>query len=117
MSDDLASLDAVSQAGLVRDGSVSPLELVAAAIARIEKLNPELNAVIHERFDKARAEAGAELPDGPLRGVPMLVKDLDGMTAGDPYHAGTKFLKDAGFVADHDSYLQANFKRSGMVLL
>ena len=47
----------------------------------------------------------------------MLVKDLDGMTAGDPYHAGTNHLKRLGYVADHDSSLQARFKQAGLVIL
>ena len=51
---DLSTMDAVDQAALVRDGQVSPAELVDAAIDRIEKVNPELNAVIHERFELAR---------------------------------------------------------------
>ena len=59
MSDDTAWLDATAQADLVRKGEVSPLELVEGAIARIEKLNPELNAVIHPLFDRARDLAGA----------------------------------------------------------
>src|SRR5689334_10953841 len=83
MTDDLAGLDAHAQAELARRGDARPIELVDAAIARVEKLNPELNAVIHERFDRARAEAAGELPDGPFRGVPMVMKDLDGVTAGD----------------------------------
>ena len=57
MSDDTAWLDATAQAELVRTKEVSPPELVGAAIARIEKLNPELNAVIHELFERARGEA------------------------------------------------------------
>ena len=65
MSDDTAWLDATGQAELVRTKEVSPSELVAAAIARIEKLNPELNAVIHELFERAQREAEGELPDGP----------------------------------------------------
>ena len=48
----------------------TPLELVDAAITRIEKLDHELNAVIHRRFDQAREEAAGDLPDGPFRGVP-----------------------------------------------
>jgi amidase len=114
---DPAHLDAVAQAELVRTGEVSPLELVDAAIARVEALNPQLNAVIHERFERARAEAAGDLPDGPLRGVPMVMKDLDGMTAGDPYHGGTEHLKRLGFVADHDSNLQARFKGAGVVVV
>src|SRR5687767_2283670 len=100
MTDDLASLDATAQADLVRAGSATPIELVDAAIARIEKLNPQLNAVIHERFDEARREAeSADLSHGPLRGVPFVVKDLDGYLSGAPYYGGTKFLKDRGYVA------------------
>ena len=54
MSDDIATMDATAQAELVASGQASPPELVDAAIARIEALNPELNAVIHPLFDKAR---------------------------------------------------------------
>ena len=87
MTDDLAVLDATAQAALVRDGTVSPRELVDAALARIDAVNPELNAVIHRRDDRARSEADAA-PDGPFRGVPILVKDLDGSLAGEPLHLG-----------------------------
>lgn len=116
MTDPL-DLDAVGQADLVRRGEVSPVELVDGAIARIEAVNPTLNAVIHERFERARAEAAGDLPDGPLRGVPMVMKDLDGMTAGDPFHAGTKHLQRLGYVAPHDSSLQARFKEAGVVVV
>jgi amidase len=54
MSDDVARLDATAQAELVRDAEASPLELVDAAIGRIEDLNAELNAVIHPLFEGAR---------------------------------------------------------------
>jgi len=94
--DEFAALDATAQAALVRSGEVSALELVDAAIARIERGNPALNAVIHPRFEKARAEARSVLPDGPFRGVPFLLKDLDGFSAGDPYHAGNRALAQAG---------------------
>ena len=57
--EDLSRLDAVAQAELVRRGEVTPRELVDAAIARIERLNPQLNAVIHPRFERARDEARA----------------------------------------------------------
>ena len=86
--DDLSRLDATAQAELVRSGEASPVELVDAAIARIEKLNPQLNAVIHELFDRARAEAAGELPDGPFRGVPFLLKDLAAELEGTPVQRG-----------------------------
>jgi amidase len=114
----LATLDAVGQAELVRKGEVTPRELVAAAIARIEKLNSELNAVIHPTFEKALAQASApDLPDGPLRGVPLLMKDLGGQTAGDPYHAGMRFLRDAAWRETDDSYFAAKLRAAGAVFL
>lgn len=114
---ELAFLPATEQAKLVRDKKVSPIELVDDAINRIEKLNPELNAVIIERFDKARAEAAGELPDGPLRGVPIVLKDLDGASRGDPHHCGMKWLKDMDWVEQEDSYSVANLRAAGCVFL
>ncbi len=114
---DLATADATAQAEFVRSGQASPLELVDAAIERIERINPSLNAVIHERFDKARAEARAPLPDGPFRGVPFLIKDLVCQTEGDPYHCGAEFLKRLGYVADHDTYLAEKFRAAGFVFV
>jgi len=118
MSDELAFLDATAQAELVRQRKASPRELVDAAIARIERLNPELNAVITQRFEKARAEAASpELPGGPFRGVPFLVKDLICHTAGDPYHAGMRFLRELGWVERYDTHLAARFRAAGFVFL
>src|SRR5439155_1969096 len=118
MSDDLAWLDASAQAELVRRGKASPAELVEAAIRRIERTNPELNAVIIPRFEKARAEAASRaLPDGPFRGVPFLLKDLICYSAGDPHHMGTRFLRDLGFVAPADTYLAEKFRAAGFVFL
>jgi amidase len=117
MSDDLALVDALAQAELVRQGTVSPAELVDAAITRVEKLNPELNAVIHPRFDAARREAAGALPDGPLRGVPIVIKDLDASTAGDPLHYGNQALKAAGRRADHDTWLVARLRAAGCVVV
>ncbi|HVX16401.1 MAG TPA: amidase [Acidimicrobiales bacterium] len=114
---DTTWLDATAQAELVRSGEVSPTELVDEAIARIESVNPQLNAVIHERFDKARTEAAGDLPDGPFRGVPFLLKDLTALSEGDPIHCGNRALKEAGLVADHDTELVARFRRAGFVFV
>src|SRR5262245_28228770 len=73
---DLWRLDAMAQAALVREKSVRPIELVEAALARIETLNPKLNAVVTPMFDRARAEASVAPADGPFAGVPFLLKDL-----------------------------------------
>src|SRR3990170_3556587 len=74
--DDLAFLDATAQADLVRRKEVKPIELVDAAIERIERLNPTLNAVVTPMYDLARKAAAGPLPDGPFAGVPYLLKDL-----------------------------------------
>lgn len=116
-SDDLARLDATAQADLVRRGQASPAELVEAAIERIERVNPQLNAVIGERFAAARAEARAELPDGPFRGVPFLVKDLTLKMAGEPYHAGTRVLRAVEYRAGSDTELARRFRAAGLVTL
>ena len=117
MDEELTWADATSQAHLVRSGQVSPLELVEAAIERIERCNPTLNAVIHRRFAAASEEASAELPDGAFRGVPILLKDLGAPQAGEPYCEGTGFAKAAGHRATRDSYLVQRLKKAGFVIL
>jgi amidase len=117
LEEETAWMDATDQAALVRSGAVTALEMVDAAIARIESVNPKINAVIHERFDRARTEAAGDLPAGPLRGVPFLLKDLGAPSAGDPHHFGAGFLKKAGHRADHDSYLTARFRAAGLIFV
>jgi amidase len=107
-------LDGMAQAELVRSGHVSPGELVDAAIERIERLNPQLNAVITPLFEKARETEPAA---GPFEGVPMLLKDLGAHSAGDPMYEGLGFLRRAGWVELEDSYLAAAFRRAGFVFL
>ncbi len=114
---DPLDLDAVGQAELVRTGEVSPIELVDAAIARIEARNPELNAVIHPRFEAARAEAAGDLPQGPFRGVPFLVKDAVASMAGEPAHAGMGFLRRHDHRASRDQWLVERYRAAGFVIL
>jgi amidase len=109
--------DAVAQAAAVRTGQVSPAELVEAAIARIERLDPKLGALVFERFEKARAEALAPLPDGPLRGVPFLLKDAVQHSAGDRYQHGMRLLRDHPFVSPADTELTARYRQAGVVIL
>jgi amidase len=114
---DVWKLDATAQAALVRDGEVSASELVQAALARVQELNPELNAVITDLSEKALAAAGGRLPDGPFRGVPMLLKDLMCHSEGDPFHEGMSFLKNIGWRAKGDQTLARRFREAGFVFI
>jgi amidase len=113
--DAFAALDATAQADLVRRKEVKPLELVDAAIARIERLNPRLNAVVAHWFDEAREQARGPLPDGPFAGVPFLLKDLISTYAGKKLTSGSRCFAD--MVAPHDSELTLRYKRAGLVTL
>jgi len=113
----LTWMDATEQAQAVRSGQTSPSELVEAAIERIERVNPDLNAVIHERFDAARKEAAAGKVSGPFAGVPILLKDLGAAQAGEPLHLGLGALKEAGFRAATDSFIAAKLQAAGCIIL
>lgn len=112
--DGLADLDAVAQAEMVRRREVTAVELVAAAIERIEALNPAVNAVIHTTFEQALAAAAAT-PTGPLAGVPYLLKDLIIERADDQFTEGSRFL--AGTVSTFTSELALRLERAGLVVL
>jgi amidase len=118
MGDPLATLDATAQADLVRKGEVSPVELVDAAIARIERIDAQLNAVILPSFEKAREQVrGGHIGGGPFRGVPFLLKDLGAHLAGDPLHAGMRFLRDLDWREPGDTHLAVKLRDAGFVFL
>ncbi len=110
-------MDATAMAELVGSGEASPSELVEAAIERVEQVNGELNAVIHPLFDEAREAAKGEIPDGPFKGVPFLLKDLGAAFAGQPLHMGMQVLKDADFKAPMDTYLAQRFRDAGLITI
>ncbi len=112
---DIEWLDATDLAGLVRAGEVRPDELVEAAIARIEALNPGLDAVIRTRFDQARAQARGELPEGPFRGVPILLKDIGCLVEGEPTAFGVGPLSEVPWPLT--SYLAQQFQAAGFIPL
>ncbi len=111
----LVDHDATGLAELVRRGDVQPRELVEASIARIERLDPQINAVIHRQFERALADASGPLPDGPFTGVPFLFKDFGGQETGEPHHQGMRALRDAGWRAQVDSGLALRFRALGFV--
>lgn len=115
---DILDLDGLAQAEHIKRGDVSVRELVEASIARIEALNPELNAVIHPLFDKALDQvANNGLGDGAFRGVPFVVKDAVCHTAGDPFHCGMRVLKEFGHTAREDTELARRFRAAGFVFV
>jgi amidase len=107
--------DALGLAELVRRREVTPAELLEEAIARIARVNPRLNAVVTPLYDDARRAIDAGLPDGPLRGVPFLLKDLDADFEGTPMSSGSRFM--AGALSPHDATLVARHRRAGLVVV
>ncbi|MEO8114393.1 MAG: amidase [Phenylobacterium sp.] len=113
--DDYSDYDGLGLAALVRDRKVTSLELVEAAIERIERHNPTLNAVVYKGYDDARAWAKGELPDGPFRGVPFLIKDLGAQVKGWPRTSGSNFAQVAADA--EDSELVKRYRAAGVVLV
>ena len=114
--DELAHLDAVGLAQRITQGDLSPVECIQATIDRIEANNETLNAVIHKQYEQAlELAASPELPDGPFRGVPMLLKDLWAEEAGQPHHFGAQALKDANFTGSNDSNMVQRYKEAGFI--
>lgn len=114
MTATMTRLDATGQAALVRAGEITPAELVEAAISRIERLNPRLNAVITPTFERARAHAASPLAAGPFTGVPYLLKDLAIEEGGVRFTEGSRFL--AGHVSGHDQELTRRLRAAGLVI-
>ncbi|HEY4343891.1 MAG TPA: amidase [Parvibaculum sp.] len=113
-ADEFSGMDAMMQASLVRKKKVSSLELVDAAIARIEAVNGKVNAVVYEAFDMARAAAKGKLPDSPLSGVPYLIKDLDDVK-GMRHTSGSRLF--AKQMSDKTSPVPESAIKAGMVVL
>src|SRR5260370_26577762 len=114
LADETRRMDATEQAALVANGEVTPSELLEAAIERIEQSNPSLNAVVMEWFEHARSVAAdPNLPDGPFRGVPFLLKDLYTSFAGQTLSNGNVALKEAGKIHATDMRLVGRDEAAG----
>ncbi|MDA1100779.1 MAG: amidase [Proteobacteria bacterium] len=118
-NDPLAFLDATALAGMVRRGEVTAAELVEATIGRIERLNPDLNAVITRMDEEARASVKhgrrEAVKDAPFSGVPFLLKDLIAEYAGVAIAEGSRFLADR-CISTQDSELVVRLKRAGVII-
>lgn len=105
--------DAVAMAAQVAKGAVSPAELLDEALARVASRNPALNAVVLIQEAKARASIAAGLPDGPLKGVPFLIKDLGCEAVDFPSHNGSRLLANTTY--GRDSAIFARIRATGVV--
>lgn len=115
---DITALDATAQAELVANGEMTAVELVDAAIDRIEDLNPSINAVIHTDFERARDAASKVVPgSAPFAGVPFLIKDIGATQTGLPYWLGNRALKEQNNQSDGDTELGARFRSAGLITL
>jgi amidase len=107
--------DGLGLAGLIRKKEISAEAVCETAIARIEALNPELNAVVTPMYDHARTAIRHGLPDGPFAGVPFLLKDLLAAYAGVPMTNGSRAYRN--YIPEQDSEMVTRFKRAGTVIL
>jgi Asp-tRNA(Asn)/Glu-tRNA(Gln) amidotransferase A subunit family amidase len=106
--------DAVGLAELVAQRDVSPAELLDAALARLNDVNPVLNAVVRTLEPQARSAIERGLPSGPFSGVPYLLKDVTTQMAGEITTNGSRLFANAR--ALDDSALVAAYKRAGFVI-
>jgi len=104
--------DATGLAELVRKGDVTPSELLEAAIQRVERRNPDVNAVVQTMYTEGRRTLD-QLPDGPFKGVPFLIKDLVSAYANVPMRMGSRFMRD--YVPTRHSELVQRWLRAGVV--
>ena len=111
---ELVGTDATAEADLVRRGDITAVELVEASIDAIEQLNPVLNAVVTPMYEQAIANARAGV-DGPLGGVPYLLKDLIVEVAGVRVHRG--FGLPPGQRFEFDSELVVRLRRAGLIIV
>ena len=105
--------DGLGLAGLIAAKEISAREVMDEAIARAEKLNPALNAIVFAAYDRAREAASGAPAQGPFAGVPMLLKDMRGDAVGMPTRSGSRMVPVVP--ADHDSTLVARFRAAGLI--
>ena len=118
---DIAFAPASEQARLIRRKSISPVELVDLCYSRIDRINPELNALLALDEDRARAAAeraetaiASGEPLGPLHGIPVGIKDNE-MTEGIESTWGSLWMK--GHVPAEDSVVVERLKSAGAIVL
>ncbi|SEM94485.1 amidase [Mesobacillus persicus] len=115
LGDVLKELDGLGLAELVKKKEVRPLELTEAAIQRAEAVNPELNAIIHKMYDKARQDAETVDLTRTFAGVPMLLKNITQEVKGEPINSGSRALQD--YRSSTDSEYVRRLRKTGSVFI
>ncbi|MGM9992401.1 MAG: amidase [Candidatus Bruticola sp.] len=114
---DICDLRATELAKLIREKKLSPVEVTQAYLERIDKLNPKINAFItldpEGALEQARQAENSAI-SGPLRGVPIAIKDLS-YTKGMRTTCGSLTLKDN--IPDFDSISVTRIRQAGAVIL
>jgi amidase len=121
--DELVAYDAMGLGELIREGEITPAELLETTIQRIEKVNPKLNAIIHKLYDQARTAAanlssgtkGKKTKDSVFYGVPFLLKDLIAECKDTPFNEGSLAVQ--GYVSKLDSEIVKRHKASGLIIV
>ena len=112
--DDYRKQDATGLAELIKKKEISAAEVLEAALARTEAVNPKVNAVVIEQFADAQAQVAKGTPAGKLGGVPYLIKDLGTYQKGVKATFGSRAFAD--YVADHDSAYTRRCQEAGLVI-
>ncbi|THD84571.1 amidase [Aliigemmobacter aestuarii] len=113
MLDAFQARDATDLAARLASGEVTPTEMLEAALDRVARLNPALNAVVLMQEDIARRSIARGLPHGPFRGVPFLLKDLGCEAVDFPSHNGSRLLANTTY--GRDSAIFDRIRATGVV--
>lgn len=115
MIQDYESYDGIGLSELVAKKEVTLNELISSAIARIEELNPKLNAVIHKMYEDAQMSVGKINHNAPFVGVPFLLKDISQAVQGEKLTQGSKLFQT--YRASQDSEYVVRMRKTGVVFL
>jgi len=107
-----AKYDGLGLADLVKNREVTSKELALLAVQGIEKINPQINAVIETYADRIDDLDESSLGNGPFRGVPFIIKDFGAYEKGRKRESGSRLCE--GYICEEDTYLMRLFKASGV---
>ena len=106
--------DAIDLYSKLQKGDITSKDLVDLCFQQMEKVNPTLNAVIHQRKSDALDEATLNNMTGPFAGVPFLLKNISQGMEGEPLTSGTRLME--GVIAETDSHLVKKLRDAGFIM-